>query len=157
MVKSGLKKDSVYGGRPRVSPYRLFVHLNTAIIIYSGLLWNGLTLLRKPQEHLITPSLLPGSRKLRGLSVVLLHCLAFNIMTGVTVAGIDAGKVFNDWPLMNGKFIPDGYLAKSPALKNFFENAANVQFNHRMFAYITYSFVTYMFFSTRGLAMLPAQ
>lgn len=48
MVKSGMKEKPDYQSRPRVSPYRLSVHLNTALVIYGGLFWNGLTLWRKP-------------------------------------------------------------------------------------------------------------
>ena len=81
--------------------------------------------------------------------------LSFNIMSGALVAGIDAGKVFNTWPLMNDEynslnnfgfikgffsFIPRKYWdEKFPtAYANLIENKANVQCNHRMFAYLTY-------------------
>lgn len=40
-------------------------------------------------------------KRLRVFGMVTLGALAFNIMSGVTVAGIDAGKVFNTWPKMN--------------------------------------------------------
>jgi cytochrome c oxidase assembly protein subunit 15 len=40
---------------------------------------------------------------MRGLMIGLVHLMAFNIISGVQVAGIDAGKVYNTWPLMNGK------------------------------------------------------
>lgn len=48
MVKSGLKEKPDYLKKPSVSVYRLMFHLNTALLIYGGLVWNGLTLLRKP-------------------------------------------------------------------------------------------------------------
>jgi cytochrome c oxidase assembly protein subunit 15 len=48
MVKSGLEKKPDYQARPRVSVYRLFIHLSLATILYTGLVWNALTLLRKP-------------------------------------------------------------------------------------------------------------
>jgi len=44
--------------------------------------------------------------------------------TSATMAGIDAGKVFNTWPLMNGSIIPGGMTKSSPFWKNFFENNA---------------------------------
>lgn len=31
-----------------------------------------------------------------------MHLVALNLITGAAMAGIDAGKVFNTWPLMNG-------------------------------------------------------
>jgi cytochrome c oxidase assembly protein subunit 15 len=59
---------------------------------------------------------------MRSLGVLLLHCVAFNIFSGATMAGIDAGKVFNTWPLMNGQIIPEGLFKLTPFYKNFFEN-----------------------------------
>lgn len=41
MVKSGLHKETLIDGRASVSPYRLAAHLGTAVILYSGLLWNS--------------------------------------------------------------------------------------------------------------------
>jgi cytochrome c oxidase assembly protein subunit 15 len=45
---------------------------------------------------------------------------------------------YNTWPLMNGQVIPDGLVQKDqPYWRNFFENVAMVQFNHRNMAYLT--------------------
>lgn len=74
--------------------------------LYGGLLWNSLTLLRKPQESLLTPALFKGNAKMRLFSLLLLHFLAFNFITGACVAGISSGKVFNDWPFYNGEIVP---------------------------------------------------
>ena len=52
------------------------------------------------------------------------------------MAGTASGKTFNTWPLMDGRFIPSGYWFQSPAWRNPFENAAAIQFNHRVLAYI---------------------
>ena len=43
-------------------------------------------------------------------------------LMGALVAGIDAGMTYNDWPTMDGEFIPSGLLAQQPAYLNFFEN-----------------------------------
>lgn len=59
---------------------------------------------------------------MRKLSIGLLHFIAFNIMSGAIVAGIDAGKGFNTWPDMDGKMIPDGLMKRDPWYNNFFEN-----------------------------------
>jgi len=53
MVKSGLERKPEYQSRPRVSVYRLLMHLSMGVGIYGMLLWNSLTLLRKPQEQLL--------------------------------------------------------------------------------------------------------
>lgn len=53
------------------------------------------------------------------------------LMSGAFVAGLDAGLVYNSFPLMAGKVIPDDILAMAPSWKNMFENPTTVQFNHR--------------------------
>lgn len=56
---------------------------------------------------------------------------------GAFVAGLDAGLVYNSFPKMGERWIPDDLLAFSPALKNFFENPTTVQFDHRILASLT--------------------
>jgi len=121
MVKSGLKEKPDYQSRPRVSPYRLATHLGMATLLYSGLLWNAFSLLITPME--VDASDLKKIKYLKTLrffGIGLLHCLFFNIVTGAFVAGIDAGRVYNTWPLMNGQIIPDGLTEKQPFWKNIF-------------------------------------
>lgn len=60
--------------------------------------------------------------------------------TGAFVAGLDAGLIYNSFPKMADKWIPDDILAFSPALRNFTENPTTVQFDHRI--------LVRMFFST---------
>ena len=50
---------------------------------------------------------------------------------GAFVAGLDAGLVYNSYPLMAGRFIPEDMFALSPVLSNFTENPSTVQFDHR--------------------------
>ena len=78
-----------------MSTYRLFVHLNTAIIIFSILLWNSLNLLRVSQDKVVNSTNYPHIKKIRRGAFFLLFCLGFNVMSGALVAGIDAGKVYN--------------------------------------------------------------
>ena len=147
MVKSGLKEKAEYQSRPRVSPYRLATHLGLATTLYAGLLWNSLALLIKPAE--VSPNdhaSIKYHRSLRIIGIVLVKCLILNILTGAFVAGIDAGRVYNTWPLMNDQVIPAGLTEKEPFWKNFFENVAMVQFNHRNMAYVTMSVSWYLLF-----------
>ena len=74
-------------------------------------------------------------------------------MSGVGVAGIDAGKCFNTWPLMNGDIIPVGYWKKELGLNNLFENMATTQMNHRCFGYATYTLASFIFFKFRVMGM----
>lgn len=67
-----------------------------------------------------------SNNRLRFFGILLLHCLALNTLSGSAVAGIDAGKVFNDWPLYNGKLLPPKMWETSPVYKNFFENKGTV-------------------------------
>jgi cytochrome c oxidase assembly protein subunit 15 len=56
----------------------------------------------------------------------MLHTSILNILTGVTVAGIDAGKVFNTWPLMGSSLIPNDLWRSSLGIRNLFENCSTV-------------------------------
>ncbi|MBI3504012.1 MAG: COX15/CtaA family protein [Proteobacteria bacterium] len=116
MVASGLEKDML-----AVSQYRLAVHLALALALHAGLLWMALDLLRGPRAS--TPA-----RK-RGLA--LLGFVFVTILAGAFVAGLDAGLVSDTFPLMDGRFVPEGYADIRPFWRNLFENHASVQFNHR--------------------------
>lgn len=60
-------------------------------------------------------------------------CVCNNFLNaGAFVAGLDAGLVYNSFPKMGERWIPDDLLAFSPTLKNFFENPTTVQFDHRI-------------------------
>lgn len=122
MVKSGLVDE------PRVSPYRLTTHLALAVLIYGYALWVALGLLWPRARNADVPEL----RRL-GLAVTALLCLM--IVSGGFVAGTRAGFAFNSFPLMNEHFIPPGVLALTPLWRNFFENIATVQLDHRLLAY----------------------
>lgn len=52
---------------------------------------------------------------------------------GVFVAGMDAGRAYNDFPYMAGQWIPDEYWAIR-GWRGFFENTAAVQLHHRVLA-----------------------
>lgn len=48
------------------------------------------------------------------------------------MAGLDAGLVYNTFPLMGGQLVPEGMFVLKPWWKNFFENVTTVQFDHRV-------------------------
>lgn len=52
---------------------------------------------------------------------------------GVFVAGMDAGRAYNDFPFMNGQWVADEYWAIR-GWRGFFENTAAVQLHHRLLA-----------------------
>ncbi|MGZ3298629.1 MAG: COX15/CtaA family protein [Asticcacaulis sp.] len=124
MVASGLK------GRLFVAPEMLTLHLGVALTLLMFTIWTG----AEAQE---------GAPRVRGapfgwrlassliLALVVLQCLL-----GALVAGNQAGLVYNDWPLMNGQFLPalgsEGDLIHDQAF---------VQFIHRINAYVLFVFV----------------
>jgi cytochrome c oxidase assembly protein subunit 15 len=121
MVQSGI------ADRVDVSQYRLVVHLGIAFLILGAMLWTALDLLPSPDAS--------APAALRRGAVLLLALVFLLALSGGFVAGLDAGFVYNDWPLMSGAFLPAEYVAMQPWWLNPFENAAAAQFNHRMLAY----------------------
>lgn len=95
--------------------------------------------------------------------------MKFDVCTGAFVAGLDAGLVYNEFPLMGGRLIPptselfDPHYAVNrgdPSLRasktssfalwrNFFENPTTVQFDHRVLATTTFISVVSLFMFVR--------
>ncbi len=122
MVSSGLTE------RVDVSQYRLAAHLGLAFIIYGYIFWSALPyFLGRGAEG--PPGLAMGARLLVGL-------VFLQIISGAFVAGIHAGRVYNTWPLMDGKFIPNGLFNMIPKGAAMFEDHLTAQFDHRMLAYV---------------------
>ena len=125
MVSSGLAGSNLVS----VSQYRLAFHLTLAAAIYAAVLWTaqGLT----PHLEREAPA------RLRVGALVVAVLILIQIYLGALVAGLDAGLVFNTWPLIDGAFIPDAARLwfVSPWWRNLFENTLTVQFVHRMAAY----------------------
>jgi len=140
MVQSGLIDI------PRVSPYRLTAHLCLALLIFALMLRLALGLL-VPGEHRQHP--------MRRWTASLLALTALTIFFGAFVAGLRAGLVYNDFPLMAGRWIPAGLLGLDPVWRNFFENTATVQFLHRVLALTTLVVVIYGWFRWRAVTMAP--
>lgn len=130
MVSSGLVD------RVDVSQYRLAAHLGLAVLLFGAMFWQALDLW--PDEK---PAPAPGPepglpRRLFPAALAIAGAVYLQIILGAFVAGLRAGHSFNTWPLMDGKFVPDGYFNGAPGLSHAFETIAAVQFNHRIGAYI---------------------
>ena len=117
MVESGL------ADRVEVSPYRLTAHLAVALLIYAATLWTALDLLRPPSA---------GARRIDGRALALAAFVFLTMMAGGLVAGTRAGFTYNTFPLMDGSFVPAGYLDLHPWWLNPFANIPAVQFDHRL-------------------------
>ncbi|KAK7110218.1 heme A synthase COX15-like [Littorina saxatilis] len=130
MVKSGLQEQPGPNDIPRVSQYRLASHLGSAFLLYTLFLWQGLS-------HLTRPQALPSTKQismLRGMSHGVMTLVFVTALSGAFVAGLDAGLVYNSWPKMADKWVPDDLVAFDPKWKNVFENPTTVQFSHRHLA-----------------------
>ena len=72
---------------------------------------------------------------------------------GAFVAGLRAGRLYNTWPLMDGRFIPEAYFKGAPRLGDLFESFAAVQFNHRLGAYLLAAGAAWFYLSARKTAL----
>jgi cytochrome c oxidase assembly protein subunit 15 len=132
MVSSGLSV------RTSVSPYRLTAHLGMALVIYAACVWTILELSARRREAEHTPRRI---RRLVRAGVVLTF---ITLLSGGFVAGLDAGKIFNTFPLMAGHIVPPGYFSSGMGWRAAFENPLVAQFNHRLLALGTATFLLVM-------------
>jgi len=129
MVESGL------ADRVEVSQYRLVAHLVLALAIYAVTLWIALDILRGRRTETAFPMLsASGTSAWRRAAEALIALLALTICAGGFTAGLHAGLTYNTFPLMDGHFVPAGYAQLQPFVRNWFENIAAVQFDHRLLA-----------------------
>ena len=124
MVKSGLVNNVT------VSHYRLSLHLIMAFFIISILFWAILNFKDKTFKTFFI------NKKKNYIFYLLFFVLFIQIIVGAFVSGLDAGKVYQTWPLMNLAYFPDDIvLNKINDLLNF-ENHGLIQFYHRNIAYL---------------------
>ena len=129
MVKSGLSQDAT------VSQYRLATHLGMALVIFSLLIWTALDI-----RH--------GRAGLpRGLGFGALAAVAVTILAGALVAGMDAGLLYNEYPLMGNGLVPVEYGDEGAV--DAFENPASAQFHHRWIAVL--AMLTVLAFGLRAM------
>jgi len=131
MVSSGLV-DKV-----DVSHYRLALHLMLAFIILSLIFWNYLNYkgIKLPNKKI--NNFLP-------LSFVVL--LFTQLVIGAFVSGMDAGKIYNTWPLMGKNYFPDDNLIINLFNFSSLNDPSVVQFIHRNLAYLIMIFYLFILF-----------
>ena len=96
MVQSGLVGDMT-----DVSHFRLSLHLLTALTLLAGLVWTARDmrrLARVPDANKAPLTL--GAALVAGV-------LFIQLLLGAWVAGLNAGHAAYDWPLMNGRLLPE--------------------------------------------------
>ena len=131
MVSSGLIN------RVDVSHFRLSIHLLLAFLILTLVYWNYL----KTQNNKII------IKKINPLIPFAFLSLVFTqIVVGAFVSGMDAGKIYNSWPLMGYSYFPSDNeiinLFKLSALSD----PSLVQFIHRNLAYLIGIYYLFMFY-----------
>jgi cytochrome c oxidase assembly protein subunit 15 len=120
MVSSGLVD------RVDVSHFRLSVHLLIAFFIISLIFWNYLRLQNLDFSKNRLNKLIP---------LTFLILIFVQIAIGAFVSGMDAGKIYNSWPLMNANYFPSDSNFIDLFSLTAFSDPSLVQFIHRNLAY----------------------
>ncbi len=132
MVSSGLVN------RIDVSHFRLSIHLLIAFLILSLIFWNYLK---------IKITTVISKKKINPLIPFFFLILIFlQISIGAFVSGMDAGKIYNSWPLMGNTYFPDDNIPLNLFKISAFSDPSLDQFIHRNLAYLIGIFYIFMFY-----------
>jgi len=134
MVASGLVD------RPDVSQYRLAAHLVTALILYAALIWVALDQFRIARGQPAQGT----DPRFAALALGVVGFILVVMTSGAFVAGLDAGMIYNTFPLMDGAVIPPDLYPLKPWYAGAFEDIKTVQFNHRVLALALVALITFM-------------
>jgi len=96
MVQSGLVGDMT-----DVSHFRLSLHLLTALLLLGALVWTARDMRLLARDPSASPARLTAG------SAIVAAVLFVQLLLGAWVAGLNAGHVAYDWPLMNGRLVPE--------------------------------------------------
>ena len=130
MVSSGLVD------RVDVSHFRLSLHLVLAFIILSLVFWNYLSL----------QNIYLSFKKInKKIPIIFMLIIFLQICIGAFVSGMDAGKIYNSWPLMGSGFFPDDNSIQNLFYLSAFNDPSLVQFMHRNLAYLIFLFYIFIF------------
>lgn len=124
MVQSGLVGDMT-----DVSHFRLSLHLLTALALLSGLVWTARDMQRLARDRAAQPA------RLKTGAVVVGGVLFVQLLLGAWVAGLNAGLAANDWPLMNGRLVPEIDWSNG-ALWTLTNDPFLLHFMHRWWAWV---------------------
>ena len=124
MVMSGLVD------RTDVSHFRLSAHLLLALLIMAALVWTALDLRQLARTGENRPA------RLTRASMTTAVVLFIQLLLGAWVAGLNAGYVASDWPLMQGKLYPDGVDWGLGAVHALTSDPFLLHFLHRWWAWV---------------------
>ena len=129
MVSSGLID------RVDVSHFRLSIHLIIAFLILSLILWNYFNLKYASFQNKKLNFFIP---------FIFLILIFFQIIIGAFVSGMDAGNIYNSWPLMGSTYFPNDSEIINLFNLSAFSDPSLVQFMHRNLAYMIFIFYLYI-------------
>ena len=143
MVKSGLVSET------DVSHFRLAAHLSLAIIIYSMIFWALLNNQKINFRIKLNKSTI--------LMIIMTLLILLQIIWGAFTSGLNAGLLYQTWPLMNENFIADDILLTKILTSSVLNNPSYVQLVHRFLAYfiIFYCVVIYFIYFKNFNFKLP--
>ena len=147
MVKSGLTENTT------VSHFRLAIHLNLALILFSSIFWYFLNIVSEKNKTFFNFSIKNNYFKFFVLLIFL------QITLGAFVSGLDAGQIYQTWPLMNNNYFPDDINLKNLTFEILFYEASFVQFLHRNLAYLIFFYsiliLIYIFYKRKENLYFP--
>lgn len=143
MVRSGLQPGMTY-----VAPGWLAAHLLTALLTLSVVVWTALDMRALTRGE-------QGAR-LTAPAALVLAMLAVQLLYGALMAGLKAGYIANDWPLMQGRFYPAGVDWSQGAAHAFLADPFLVHFIHRWWAWIVVAALIIMARQVRKAGSRPA-
>lgn len=124
MVQSGL------AGRTEVSHLRLSAHLLLALFTFGALVWTALDLRALARDPDARPA------RLRPFTALVLAALGLQLMLGAWVAGLRAGSVASNWPLMNDRLVPAGIDWSHGTVFALTHDPYLIHFVHRWWAWV---------------------
>lgn len=142
MVQSGIVNDV------RVSHFRLATHLLTALFTLAGLVWTALDLLAEARGE--------APHRMTGFAALALAALTLQLGMGALVAGLRAGHVANDWPLMMGRLFPAGVDWARGLPHALLNDPFLTHFTHRWFAWVVVAVLVVMGRKLRRVGARPA-
>ncbi len=123
MVSSGLNE------RTEVAQERLALHLMIAAATFAALIYAGVGFSERTRASV--------PRGFVGCAAAFAVLVWLQLGLGALVAGLRAGLIYDNWPLMGARFIPGEAFG---SLRSPFDDPATAQFDHRMIAYAIVAF-----------------
>ncbi|WP_285712359.1 COX15/CtaA family protein [Erythrobacter oryzae] len=145
MVSSGMGATNLTD----VSHFRLAAHLLTALFLLAGLVWTARDLRLLASDPAARPvPLRPGAALVAGV-------LFIQLLLGAFVAGLNAGHAASDWPLMNGRLIPEADWSQGVA-STLFNDPFLLHFLHRWWAWVAVAALVWLARAVRKTSRLDS-